>query len=400
MKAVRHSLDFAEFDPAIGKALVFGYPYAYRSAFLNQYFEEAIKSSHPKGPDVLYDASLFANYRVLRAAGRSMGLKGEEFLDFAESFFMSMGYGNVQVSRKDIKLVASPIAHTYLYVHRTPSETPVCNFQRGFISASLSIALDSPPGSLFTEEVECVAMQDPVCRMIPKVQPHHIDFPDVSYSDIPYYRVEDPTFMDKVQFLKRVIPSADDTGNIQIPSSYHGLKRAAYMYMPTDYFSYATWKALTEGDRDTADLMLKFTGYVGFLMTFVSLYYTPIGKIAYGNPDTPEDLFSAIIGSMKYWGMGIWRVEEVREGQAVVYVHNFYENDFQRLVGVEEPYSPYVVGGIMAILYAVYEMRFYLNEEGFDIGEAIRSYDNALEKFEAHSQFNRTLNAQVVDIRW
>jgi len=135
-------------------------------------------------------------------------------------------------------------------------------------------------------------------------------------------------------------------------------------------------------------------------MTFVTLYYTPIGKVAYGDPETPEELFRAIMGSMKYWGMGFWKVEEVKEGRAVAKVHNFYENDFQRLVGVDEPYSPYVVGGIMGLLFAVYKVKFYLREDPLFISEAIQSYDEALETFKVTSSFDRSGNAQIVEFEW
>jgi len=123
---IRHSLDFAEFDTKTGRALVYGYPYAYRSAFLNQYFENAVRSSHPEGTDVLYRASLFANYRVLRRVREILNLGGtEDFLNFLEEMFMSLGYGKPLVSKKDIKLIASPIAQTHLYVHHTPSPRPL-----------------------------------------------------------------------------------------------------------------------------------------------------------------------------------------------------------------------------------------------------------------------------------
>ncbi|GEM_PF-4429428 len=398
---IRHTLDFAKYDPATGKSLVYGYPYAYRSAFLNQYFEDAVRSSHPKGQNILYHASIFANYRVLRSAKEEMGLKErKDLIDFLESFFMSMGYGTLSVEKESIKLVASPIAQTYLYVHHTPSETPVCTFQRGYISAALDLLLDADPGSVFVEETQCIAMQDPVCRMKPEVKRVNIEFPEVDYSRIDYYTEDNPDFADKVNLLRKVIPTADDTGNIYIPSAYSGLKRASFLYFPTDYFSYATWKALTEGDFQTADLLLRFTGYAGFLMTFVSLYYTPIGKVAYGEPDTPEDIFRAIMGSMKYWGMGFWNVAEVREGRAVAKVHNFYENDFQRLVGVGEPYSPYVVGGVLGLLYAVYSVRFYLREDPIFISDAVQSYDEVINSFRVSSSFDMRENAQIVEVEW
>ncbi len=398
---MKHSLDFVKFNAETGRALIHGYPYAYRSAFLNQYFENAVRSAHPDGTGVLYKASLFANYRVLRRAKESLNLEDEsEFLKFLEMLFMSLGYGKPLTSKEDIKLIASPIAQTYLYVHHTTSDVPMCNFQRGFFAASLDVILNQSPGTVYVEETECVAMQDPVCRMVPHVKPYDVDFPDVDYSRIDFYTEEDPHFMEKVNLLRKAIPKADDTGNIYVQSAYGGLKRAAFLYFPTEYFSYATWKALTEGDFSTADLTLRFAGYSGFLMTFVSLYYTPIGKVAYGNPETPEDLFRAIMGSMKYWGMGFWKVEEVGEGRAVAKVHNFYENDFQRLVGVGEPYSPYVVGGIMGLLYAIYRVRFYLKEEPLFISEAIQSYDEALETFKVSSSFDHSENAQIVEFEW
>lgn len=398
---IRHTLDFVEFKPEIGKSLIWGYPYGYRSAFLNQYFEEAIKTAHPDGQALLYHSSIFANYRVLKRAKENLALRDKkDFIDFLETFFMSMGYGAVSVGKEAIKLVASPIAQTYLYVHHTPSETPVCNFQRGYISAALDLLVDAPAGTVFVEETQCVAMQDPVCRMVPRVERVRIDFPEVDYTKLNYYREEDPTFMEKVKLLRQAIPKADDTGNIYLPSAYSGLKRVAFLYFPTDYFSYATWKTLTEGNFHTADLMLRFTGYAGFLMTFVSLYYTPIGKVAYGNPDTPEDLFRAIMGSMKYWGMGFWNVAEVREGRAVAKVHNFYENDLQRLVGVGEPYSPYVVGGVIGLLYAIYKVRFYLREDPLFISDAVQSYDEALETFRVSSSFDPEENAQIVEVEW
>ncbi len=398
---IKHTLDFAEYRPEIGKSLIYGYPYGYRSAFLNQYFEDAINLAHSEGRRILYHSSLFANYRVLKRAKEEMGLKDSgELMNFLESFFMSMGYGSLTVAKEDIKVVASPIAHTYLYVHHTPSETPICNFQRGFISAALDLLLDAEPGSVFVEETQCVAMQDPVCRMVPEVKRMEVEFPEVDYSQIDYHTEDDPDFMNKVGLLRQAIPIADDTGNIHIRSAYSGLKRASFMYFPTDYFSYATWKALTEGNFQTADLMLRFTGYAGFLMTFVSLYYTPIGKIAYGNPDTPEDLFRAIMGSMKYWGMGFWNVAEVREGRTVAKVHNFYENDFQRLVGAGEPYSPYVVGGILGLLYAIYRVRFYLREDPMFISEAVQSYDEVVSSFKVSSHFDPQENAQIVEVEW
>lgn len=398
---IRHSLDFAEFNPRRGKSLVWGYPYAYRSAFLNQYFEEAVRTAHEDGRGVLYRASEFANYRVLRRARESLGLEDERgFLDYAETLFMSLGYGRILVENDNLKLIASPIAQTYLYVHHTPSESPMCDFQRGFAAATLSVALNQPPGKVFVEETECVAMHDPVCRMVPRVEKAEYGFPEVDYDRLNYYEEDVPDFMERIGMLKRAIPTADDTGNIYIQSAYGGLKRAAYLYFPADYFSYATWKVLEEGDFNTADLMLRFTGYAGFLMTFVSLYYTPIGKVAYGNPQTPEEIFTAIMGSMKYWGMGHWKVSEVREGRVVAKVHNFYENDFQRLVGVEEPYSPYVVGGVMGLLYAVYTVRFYLKDEPLFIRDAVQSYDDAVNTFRVKSSFDHRENAQTVEVEW
>lgn len=398
---IKHTLDFVEFDPSTGRSLVFGYPYAYRSAFLNQYFEDAIRASHPKGKEMLYRASVFANYRTLKRAREVLKLEGREaFLDFAETLFMSFGYGSVMVGKDSVKLLASPIAQTYLYVHHSPSDVPICDFQRGFIAATLDLVLDRPPGTVYVEEVECVAMQDPVCRMVPKVRASRLEFPEVRYDTLNFHREENPDFFEKVSLLREVIPPADDSGNIYLPSAYGGLKRVAFLYFPTDYFSYATWKALTEGDFQTADLTLRFTGYAGFLMTFVTLHYTPIGRVAYGNPETPEDFFRAIMGSMKFWGMGFWKVEEIREGRAVVKVHNFYENDFQRLVGVGEPYSPYVVGGIMGLLFAIYHIRFYLREEPMFVREAVQSYDDALNIFKTSSSFDTKENAQIVEVEW
>ncbi|NPB03504.1 MAG: hypothetical protein GXO39_03695 [Thermotogae bacterium] len=404
MKKIRHTLDFVEPNPDVGKLLINGYPYTYRSAFLNQYFEDAVRTSHPTGREILYYSSLFANYRVLKVfADRSDD--PQNFLDVSESFFMSMGYGRPVVESGAVKLISSPIAQTYLYLNTHPSTEPVCNFQRGYVSASLSLALDAEPGDIYTEESECVAMHDPICRMIPKrwkgrERGDEVRFPKIDYARLDYYREDNPDFFEKIALLRKAIPAADDTGNIYIPSAYGGLRRAAYMFFPSDYFSYATWRVLEEGDRDTADLMIKFTGYSGFLMTFVSLYYTPIGKVAYGNPETPEELFGAILSSMKYWGMGFWKPREIKDGEVTVSVHNFYENDFQRLVGVSKPYSPYVVGGLIGLLFAIYRVKFYLQEDPMFIGDVLKSYDEALELFKTESDFVPEENAQVVSVRW